>query len=98
MPENTQAQGSELSDGLGGVLAYCTKGRTRGVGGQTVGANGEGQYAVLIKGTPEEAENYARKRIKEMEAAGYEFNYIVFAANGEDWGNFGNPVSTVQAT
>ena len=82
---------------LAGVLTYRTSGRKRGLGGQTVGADGAGEFAMLVRGTPEKAEKYSRAYIKEMESLGYKIEEVIFVHNGDDYGYFGNPTRIVDA-
>ena len=56
------AAASEISAGLGGVLVYRTRGSDR-VCGQTIGANGAGEFAILLRGTPGACSAYARRHI-----------------------------------
>lgn len=82
---------------LGGVLTWTSRGRG-GIGGQTVGANGEGQFALLITGTPDEASARARAHIRKIELAGYPITDALFVPNDEDGGYFGNPLFVIDPT
>lgn len=84
----------ELMQRLGGVLTYRCGGRKTGIGGQTVGADGFGEFAVLINGTPEEARLFATKYLRELEAH-YHIESTIFVENGDDYGYFGNPTRMV---
>ena len=90
------AAASEISAGLGGVLTYRCAGKRGGICGQTIGEDGAGEYALLIKGTPEQADKYARKYIRELELR-YSIEDATFVPNDEDYGYYGNPVRTVVA-
>ena len=61
----TTGAASELSAGLGAVLTYRNDGRA-GVGGQQVGADGAGTYAVLFMGDPYEAAGAAREYVSRL--------------------------------
>ena len=70
-----------LNDELGGILTYRCGGLKMGVCGQTVGADGSGEFALLIKGTPEQASEYARNHLRELEAR-YRIEDAIFVQNG----------------
>lgn len=97
MSESHGALGSELSARLGGVLSYRCGGRMAGVCGQTVGADGAGEFALLVRGTPEDAEKFSREHIKAIEAIGHKVEYAIFVPNGSQFGYFGNPLRMVDA-
>lgn len=84
MSETNLEESSEatLSALLGGVLAYSTTGHNRPCG-QAIGADGCGDYAVLLYGTPEQAEQKARLIIRDLEKNGYKLSAVVFVQNGE---------------
>ena len=77
---------------LGGVLTWESQGRWGGVGGQTVGADGAGQFAAIITGAHEEAEDFARAYLKKLEQAGHTITSATFVCNDEDGGYLGNPI------
>jgi len=60
---------------IGGVLTYERKGRA-GVCGSTIGADGAGEFAFVIEGTPEEASDWSVKHLREAEAAGTRFEKV----------------------
>lgn len=80
--------------GLGAVLTYSTTGHNKPCG-QTVGANGAGDFAVLIYGTPEEAWKLARDHIECLERAGYKIDEALIVPNYE--GYSGPFITTVQS-
>ena len=90
------AAASEMSAGLGGVLVYRTRGSNRACG-QTIGANGAGEFAVLLRGTPEACSTHARRHIASLEALGHKIEEAMFVPNSEEAGYFGNPVIMVDA-
>ena len=86
--------GSVLNDGLGAVLTYKTSGRN-GICGQTMGADGSGEYSMLIYGTPDDADTYARDYIKRMELSGYKILSASIVRNEE--GFCGSFITTANA-
>jgi hypothetical protein len=67
--EQPQGSKSELNVGLCAVLTYKDSGH-RGVGGQTVGADGSGEYAVIFDAeTSEKAAVAATEYIREIDKA-----------------------------
>ena len=60
---------------IGGVLTYKRKGR-KGVCGTTIGADGAGEYAFVIEGTPEEASAWAVAHVRNEEAGGARFESV----------------------
>ena len=60
---------------IGGVLTYKRKGR-KGVCGTTIGADGAGEYAFVIEGTPEEASAWAVAHVRNEEAGGARFENV----------------------
>ena len=85
------AQAAMLSELLGGVLSYTTTGHRR-VCGNTVGANGCGDYCIVFLGNKEQAENKARDHLRKMEANGYRITAAIFVPNDEMGGYNGNPL------
>ncbi len=74
---------SELSAStaqLGAVLTYSTTGRA-GVHGMTMGAAGEGEYAVIFMGSANEAEAAAREYVRRLERAGYQLKSATLVVN-----------------
>jgi hypothetical protein len=82
---------------IGGILAYTAKGSNRPCG-QTVGADGAGDFAIVIYGTHEQAEAEVRKRVRAMEQNGLRFEKFIFVPNDPDGCYFGNPLSFIDAT
>jgi len=82
------------TDGLGAILTYSTKGHNKPCG-QTVGANGAGDFAMLIYGTPDEAWKLARDHLERMERAGYKIDEALIVPNYE--GYSGPFITTAQA-
>lgn len=79
---------------LGGVLSYTTEG-IQGVCGQTVGANGAGDYSVLLLGSPEEAGHAARAYLQELERNRHKITNVMLTLHGDDFGYHGSPVSAL---
>lgn len=74
---------SELSAStanLGAVLTYSTTGRA-GLHGMTLGAAGEGSYAVIFMGAASEAEAAAREYVRRLERAGYQLKGATMVVN-----------------
>ena len=67
---------------IGGVLTYKRKGR-KGVCGTTIGADGAGEYAFVIEGTPEEASTWAVAHVRNEEAGGARFENVTLVLAGE---------------
>lgn len=66
------------------VLVYRDKGRS-GVGGQTIGANGAGEFAVVYYGMDEaEADIHARATVRGLEAGGHKITEA-FIVSGEGY-------------
>ena len=82
---------------LGGVLTFINRGY-QGICGQTMGADGAGEFALVIMGTPEEAQAYAREHLRKIRAAGYRVSDAIFVPNDDNAGYHGNPVFVVDAT
>lgn len=72
------------TDGLGAVLTYRTRGHNKPCG-QTVGANGAGDFAILIYGSPEEAWKLARDHLERMERAGVKIDEALIVPNYEGY-------------
>ena len=60
---------AELRDRLGAVLTYKTSGCRR-AHGQTIGADGAGEFSVLFMGSPDDADTAAREYLAKMQRAG----------------------------
>ena len=80
--------------GLGAVLTYRTSGHNRACG-QAIGANGAGDFSVLIFGTPDDADNHARDILRKLESRGYRIESANIVRNEDGWG--GSPITTAQA-
>lgn len=70
------------SNSIGGVLTYNRKGR-RGICGQVIGADGSGEFAYVIEGTPDEANAWATAHIRAQEENGYRFESVTIVLNEE---------------
>lgn len=86
---------SALTDVLGCVLTYSTTGHNRPCG-QTIGANGLGEYVVLITGDTVDAEQAAREYLRNLERNGYRITEAIIVTNEEAYS--GKPISVMQAT
>lgn len=75
---------------IGAVLAYDTNGHSKPCG-QTMGANGAGQFVVVFHGTIEQSDAAAREHIRRLEHAGYRFNTCLLV-NAEE--GYHGPVIT----
>lgn len=82
---------------IGGIFVYSTNGHRRPCG-QTVGANGAGDFAIVIYGTPEQAEAETRERVRAMEQSGLHLTEALFIPNDPDGCYSGNPLSFIDAT
>ena len=82
---------------IGGIFAYSTSGHRRPCA-QAIGANGAGEFAIVIYGTHEQAEAAIRERIRVMEQNGLHFESALFIPNDPDGCYFGNPLSFIDAT
>ena len=67
---------------IGGVLTYEIKSGGRACG-QTIGADGSGEFAVVINGTPDDAEQWARDYLRKIEASGAKLGRVVFVRSEE---------------
>lgn len=85
------AKAATLSDLLGGVLSYTTTGHRRPCG-QTVGANGAGDFCIVFLGNREDAEIKAREHLRKMETNGYRITAAIFVPNDDLGGYGGNPL------
>jgi len=79
---------------LGGVLSYRTSGHNRPCG-QVIGANGVGDFCLLIIGTPEQADEHSRQHLRDLEAGGHTITNVIFTPNDDMAGYTGNPVRVV---
>lgn len=85
---------SSLTEVLGCVLTYRTTGHSRPCG-QTIGANGLGEYVVLFTGTPMDAELCARRYLQNLEHNGYRITEAILVTNEDAYS--GKPISVVHA-
>jgi len=85
------ANAAMLSALLGGVLSYTTTGHRR-VCGNTIGANGCGDFCIVFLGDREQAETKARDYLRNMEKNGYRITAAIFVPNDEQGGWGGNPL------
>lgn len=85
------ANAAMLSELLGGVLSYSTAGHRRPCG-QTIGANGCGDFCIVFLGDREQAETKARDYLRNMEKNGYRITQAIFVPNDEQGGWGGNPL------
>ena len=83
------------TDGLGAVLTYRTSGHSKPCG-QVIGANGAGEFAMLIYGTPEQARKLAIEQLAELERSGYKIDDATIVQNDE--GYSGPFITTVRAS
>ena len=67
---------------IGGVLTYEIKGGGKACG-QTIGADGSGEFAVVINGTAEVADQWAKDFLRKVEASGARLGRVVFVAAEE---------------
>ena len=93
--EEPAGAASGLSEVLGAVLTYRTTGHNRPCG-QTIGANGLGEYVVLITGDPVDAEQAAREYLRNLERNGYRITEAILVTNEDAYA--GKPISVIQAT
>lgn len=89
-----QVSQSELTEGLGAILTYTTLGHKRPCG-QTIGANGAGEFAVLIYGAPDAAYDRAKSILDSLKRSGHRIEQASIVQNEE--GYFG-PVITTEHT
>lgn len=83
----------ERDEPITAILAYRNKGY-RGVCGATVGADGQGIYAVVYRGLSfDAASNHARNLIRELDASKYQIGEYLFVDAQE--GIAGNPISII---
>ena len=75
-----------MNEKLGAILTYHTDGNT-GACGQIVGADGSGDRAVLIYGTPDNAYSYAKKYLKQLKNT-HKISNIMLILNEEEWDGY----------
>jgi hypothetical protein len=78
---------------LGGVLTYTIKTK-HSIGGQIVGADGSGEYAVLIYGDPDKSEIRARQYINHLESEGHFITKVTYVSATED-GYYGSRITLI---
>ena len=77
---------------IGGVLTYEIKSGGL-ICGNTIGADGSGEFAVVIEGSPEVADQWARDYLRKLEASGVRLGRILFVLGHETYS--GCPIQTV---
>lgn len=77
---------------IGGVLTYEIKSGGR-ICGNTIGADGSGEFAVVIEGPPDVADKWARDYLRKLEASGVRLGRILFVSGHETYS--GCPIQTV---
>ena len=92
--ESTEVAGRAEFALLGAVLSYSTTGHNKPFG-QTIGANGCGDFSVLIKGAPDDAEDIARQYLKDLERDGYRITHAIITRNDELASYNGNPLKVL---
>ncbi|RQR87671.1 MULTISPECIES: hypothetical protein [unclassified Burkholderia] len=75
------------------VLTYSTKGHSRPCG-QTMGANGCGEFAILYYGNIETADKAARAHLNDMQRASYRFDWTSIIRS-DDETYYGTAMTTV---
>lgn len=68
---------------IGAVLTIKTSGHHKPCG-QTMGANGQGDYAWIIEGSPDEAAAWAEQRLRDMQAAGYTIDAVILVRSDDE--------------
>ncbi len=69
---------------IGGVLTYEIKSGGR-ICGNTIGADGSGEFAVVIEGSPDVADQWARDYLRKLEASGVRLGRILFVSGHETY-------------
>ena len=82
------------SSALGAVLTYTDPGG-HGAGGNTVGADGSGDYAVLFMGSSDAAETAAREYINSLQRC-IRVRNICFVTAEEGW--LGCPITIIETS
>lgn len=77
---------------IGGVLTYEIK-SGGGIFGNTIGADGSGEFAVVIEGSPDVAAQWARDYLRKLEASGVRLGRILFVSGHETYS--GCPIQMV---
>ncbi|MCA8237692.1 hypothetical protein [Burkholderia cenocepacia] len=78
------------------VLTYSTQGH-RNPCGQTMGANGCGEFAILYYGDIDSAESQARTHILNMKGASYQFDWVSIIRS-DDEAYYGPVMTSVEIT
>lgn len=78
---------------IGGVLTYEIKSGWRACG-QTIGADGSGEFAVVIDGAADVAEQWAKDHLRKIEASGARLGRVVFVAAADCY--MGQTITVVQ--
>lgn len=78
---------------IGGVLIYEIKSGGRACG-QTIGADGSGEFAVVIDGAADVAEQWAKYHLRKIEASGARLGRVVFVAAADCY--MGQTITVVQ--
>lgn len=78
---------------IGGVLTYEIKSGGRACG-QTIGADGSGEFAVVINGAADVAEQWAKDHLRKIEVSGVRLGRIVFVAAADCY--MGQAITVVQ--
>ena len=78
---------------IGGVLTYEIKSGGRACG-QTIGADGSGEFAVVIDGAADVAEQWAKYHLRKIEASGARLGRVVFVAAADCY--MGQTITVVQ--
>lgn len=78
---------------IGGVLIYEIKSGQR-ICGNTIGADGSGEYAIVIDSPPDVADQWARDFLMKLESSGVNIGRIMFVSGDETYS--GCPIQTVK--
>ena len=60
---------------IGGVLTYEVKTGTK-ICGSTIGADGSGEFAIVIEGDPDAAFEWARDYLRKLEESGFRLGHV----------------------
>ena len=67
---------------IGAVLSYSTTGHNHPCGA-TVGADGRGDFSIVITGPPDEAEDAARQYLQGLEQQGLHITHAIISKSNE---------------
>lgn len=81
-----------MIDTLAGVLYYSSRGHNRPCG-QSVGANGSGNFVKLYFGDKDLARDKAYLQIRELEKQGHHLTFADYVESDSYGSYYGNPVS-----